>query len=92
MTENNTEYSLKISFMKSLVRQNFVRSGKIYNSVRPMSDKTLKYFDSTVEQKKSRSGSQGKVAVKEISSRSIPMQGIKSVLNNVTKNELERKG
>ena len=32
---------------KSSVRQNFVRSDKISNSVRPMSDKTLEYFDST---------------------------------------------
>ena len=47
---------------------------------------------SDLEQKKSRSGSQGKVAVKEISSRSIPMQGIKSVLINVTENELKHKG
>ena len=41
---------------------------------------------------KSRSGSQGKVAVQEISPRSIPMQGIKSVLINATENELKRKG
>ena len=45
--KNNTEHSLTIGFIKSLVRQNFVRSDKIWNSVRPMSDKTLKYFDST---------------------------------------------
>ena len=45
---------------------------------------------SDLEQRESRSGSQGKVAVKEISSRSIPTQGIKSVLINVTENE--RKG
>ena len=32
---------------KSSVRQNFVRSDKISNSVRPMSDKTPEYFDST---------------------------------------------
>ena len=48
MIENNTEHSLTISFLKSVVRQNFVRSDKTWNSVRPMSDKTLKYFDSTV--------------------------------------------
>ena len=47
---------------------------------------------SDLEQKKSRSGSQRKVAVKEILSRSIPMQGIKSVLINATENELKRKG
>ena len=47
---------------------------------------------SDLEQEKSRSGSQGKVAVKEISSRSIPMQGIKSALINATKNKLKRKG
>ena len=47
---------------------------------------------SNIEQKKSRSGSQGKVIVKDISSRSIPMQGIKSVLINVTENKLKRKG
>ena len=47
---------------------------------------------SDLEQKKSRSGSQGKVAVQEISPRSIPMQGIKSVLINATENELKRKG
>ena len=34
----------------------------------------------------------GKVAVQEILPRSIPMQGIKSVLINVTENELKRKG
>ena len=33
---------------KSSVWQNFVRSDKISSSVRPMSDKTLEYFDSTV--------------------------------------------
>ena len=33
---------------KSSVRQNFVRSDKISNSVRPMSDKTVEYLDSTV--------------------------------------------
>ena len=47
---------------------------------------------SDLEQKKSWSGSQGKVAVKEISSRSIPIQGIESVLINVTENKLKRKG
>ena len=47
---------------------------------------------SDLEQKKSWSGSQGKVVVQEISPRSIPMQGIKSVLINVTENELKRKG
>ena len=43
-------------------------------------------------EKKSWSGSQGKVTVKKISSRTINMQGIKSVLINVTENELKRKG
>ena len=47
---------------------------------------------SDLEQKKSRSRSKGKVAVQEISPRSIPMQGIKSVLVNATENELKRKG
>ena len=47
---------------------------------------------SDLEQKKWRSGSQGKVKVQEISPRSIPMQGIKSVLINVTENELKRRG
>ena len=47
---------------------------------------------SDLEQKKSRSGSQGKVADKEISSGYIPMQGIKSVLINATENEFKRKG
>ena len=42
--------------------------------------------------KTSRSGSHRKVAVEEISSRSIPMQGIESVLINVTKNQLKCKG
>ena len=42
--------------------------------------------------KKWRSGSQGKVAVQEISPRSIPVQSIKSVLINMTENELKRKG
>ena len=42
--------------------------------------------------KKSRSGSQGKVTLKEISSRSIPMQGIESVLINVTENKLKHRG
>ena len=47
---------------------------------------------SDLEQEKSRSGSQGKVAVKEISSRSIPMQGIESVLINAVENKLKCKG
>ena len=47
---------------------------------------------SDLEQKKWRSWSQGKVAVQGISPRSIPMQGIKSVLINATENELKRKG
>ena len=47
---------------------------------------------SDLEQKKSRSGSQGKVAVKKISSMSIPMQGIASVLINVTENQLKYRG
>ena len=47
---------------------------------------------SDLEQEKSRSGSQGKVPVQEISPRSIPMQGIKSVLINVTEKELKRRG
>ena len=47
---------------------------------------------SDLEQEKSKSGSQGKVAVQEISPRSIPMQGIKSILINVTENELKHKG
>ena len=38
------------------------------------------------------SGSQEKVTIKEISSRSIPMQGIKPVLINVTENKLKRRG
>ena len=38
------------------------------------------------------SGSQEKVAVQEIAPRSIPMQGIKSVPINVTKNDLKRRG
>ena len=47
---------------------------------------------SDLEQKKSRSGSQGKVTVQEISPRYISMQGIESVLINATENELKRKG
>ena len=47
---------------------------------------------SDLEQKKSRSGSQRKVTVQEISPRSINMQGIKSVLINATENELKHKG
>ena len=47
---------------------------------------------SDVEQKNSRSGSQGKVADQEISPRSIPMQGIKSVLINAAENEFKRRG
>ena len=46
---------------------------------------------SDLEQKKSKSGSQGKGAVREILSRYIPMKGIKYVLINVTKNGLKRK-
>ena len=63
-----------------------------------MNDSKLKHIGSPkllsdLEQKKSRSGSQGKVADKEISSRSsITMQGIESVLVNVTDNKLIRKG
>ena len=34
---------------KSSVWQNFVQSDKISNSVRPMSDKSLEYFESTVQ-------------------------------------------
>ena len=45
---------------------------------------------SELEQKKSRSESQGKVTVKEISSKS--MQGIESILINVTENKLKRRG
>ena len=45
-----------------------------------------------LEQEKSRSGTQGKVAVQDISPRSIPMQGIKSVLIDATENELKRRG
>ena len=47
---------------------------------------------SDLELKKSRSGSHRKVTVKEISSRSITMQGFKSVLINVTENKLKLKG
>ena len=47
---------------------------------------------SDLEQEKSRSGSQGKVAIMEIWSRSIFMQGIESVLINVTENKLKHKG
>ena len=47
---------------------------------------------SDLEQKKSRPGSQEKVAVKEISSKSINMQGIKSILIKMTENKLKRKG
>ena len=46
---------------------------------------------SDLEEKKSRSGSQGKAPVKEISSRSIPMQDMKYVLINVTKTNLNTK-
>ena len=49
-------------------------------------------FLSDLEQEKWKSGSPGKVAVQEISPRSIPMQGIKSVVINATENELKRKG
>ena len=49
-------------------------------------------FLSDLEQKKWRSGSQGKVAVQEISPKSTPMQGIKSALINATENELKHKG
>ena len=45
-----------------------------------------------IEEEKSRSMSQGKVAIKEIPSRSIPMQGIESVLINVIKIKLKRRG
>ena len=44
-----------------------------------------------IEKKKSRSGSQGKVAVTEISLRSIPMPDIESVLINLTENKLKPK-
>ena len=49
-------------------------------------------LSSYLEQKNSRSGSQGKVADQEISPRSIPMQGIKSVMINAAENELKRRG
>ena len=41
---------------------------------------------SDLEQEKWRSGSEGKVVVQKFSPRSIPMQGIKSVLINATEN------
>ena len=41
--------------------------------------------------KRKRSGSHRKVTIKEISSRSISLQGINSVLINVTENELKRR-
>ena len=47
---------------------------------------------SDLDKNKSRSGSQGKVAVQEISPRYIPMQGIKSVLINATEIDLKHKG
>ena len=47
---------------------------------------------SDLEQKRWWSGSQGKVAVQEISPRFIPMQSIKSVLINVTESELKHRG
>ena len=49
-------------------------------------------MQSDLEEEKSRSGSQGKVAVKEISSMSMSMEGIKSVLINLIKNKLKRRG
>ena len=54
--------------------------------------KRLPILLSDLEQKKSWSGSQGKVEVKEIISRSIPMQSIESVLINMTKNKLKNRG
>ena len=47
---------------------------------------------SDLEQEKSRSGLQGKVAVQEISPRSFLMQGIKYVPIYETENELQPKG
>ena len=44
------------------------------------------------EEEKSRSGSQGKAAIKEISSMSMSMQGIMSVLINLTTNKLNGRG
>ena len=47
---------------------------------------------SDLEQNMSRSGSNRQVAIEEISSRSIPMQGIESVQINVIENKLKHKG
>ena len=44
------------------------------------------------KRQKSRSGSHRKVAIKEISLRSIPLQGFESVLINVTENKLKHRG
>ena len=52
--------------------------------------RALPNVQSDLEEEKSRS--QGKVAIKEFSSRSIPMLGIKSVLINVIENKLNRRG
>ena len=46
-------------------------------------------MQSDLEEEKSRSGSQGKVRVKEILLRYIPTQGSESVLINVTENKLK---
>ena len=47
---------------------------------------------SDIEQEKWKSWSKWKVAVQEISPRSIPLQGIKSEMIIATENELKRKG
>ena len=63
-------------------------NAKVYLHVHAIDCKNIKWPWT----EKSRSRSQGKVAFKEISSRSIPMQGVESVLINVTENKLKPKG
>ena len=46
--KNQTFINYGFNLKKSLVQLNFVRSDKVWNFVRPMSDKTPEYLDSTV--------------------------------------------
>ena len=67
----------------------------LYCLMRPRTNLNVKVnqnYQVTLNRKSEGQGHMEKVAVQEISLRSIPMQGIKSVLINATENELKRRG
>ena len=90
MVNLNYCMTLKFEWTKSRSQKHQQKLGKsIKNKLKCKGSPKLL---SDLEQKKWRSGSQGKVTVQETSPRSIPKQGIESVLINGTENELKRKG